>query len=29
MVVMERLGVTHAFAFDTDFEEFGTIIRVP
>ena len=28
-VVMERLGVTHAFAFDTDFEEFGTIIRVP
>ena len=28
-VVMERLGVTHAFAFDTDFEEFGTIVRVP
>jgi len=26
---LERLGVTHAFAFDTDFEEFGTIIRVP
>jgi predicted nucleic acid-binding protein len=28
-VVMERLGITHAFAFDTDFEEFGTIVRVP
>jgi len=27
--VMERLGITHAFAFDTDFEEFGTIVRVP
>ena len=24
---MERLGITHAFAFDTDFEEFGTIVR--
>ena len=28
-VVMERLGITHAFAFDSDFEEFGTIVRVP
>jgi uncharacterized protein len=28
-VVMERLGVTHAFAFDRHFEEFGTVIRVP
>jgi len=28
-VMMERLGVTHAFAFDTHFEEFGTIVRVP
>lgn len=28
-VVMERLRITHAFAFDTDFEEFGTIVRVP
>ena len=28
-VIMERLGITHAFAFDTDFEEFGTIVRVP
>ena len=28
-VVMERLGITRAFAFDTDFEEFGTIVRVP
>jgi len=27
--IMERLGVTHAFAFDTHFEEFGTIVRVP
>ena len=27
--IMERLGITHAFAFDTDFEEFGTITRVP
>jgi predicted nucleic acid-binding protein len=28
-VVMQRLGVTHAFAFDSHFEEFGTIVRVP
>lgn len=28
-VVMQRLGVTHAFAFDRHFEEFGTVIRVP
>ena len=28
-VIMERLGITHAFAFDTHFEEFGTIVRVP
>jgi predicted nucleic acid-binding protein len=28
-VVMERLGVTHAFAFDRHFEQFGTIVRVP
>lgn len=28
-VVMERLGITHAFAFDTHFEQFGMIIRVP
>ena len=28
-VVMERLGITRAFAFDTDFEQFGTIVRVP
>jgi uncharacterized protein len=28
-VVMQRLSVTHAFAFDRHFEEFGTIIRVP
>ena len=28
-VVIERLGVTHAFAFDRHFEEFGTVIRVP
>ena len=27
--VMERLGITRAFAFDTHFEEFGTVIRVP
>ena len=27
--IMERLGITHAFAFDTHFEEFGTIVRVP
>jgi predicted nucleic acid-binding protein len=28
-VIMERLGVTHAFAFDGHFDEFGTVIRVP
>jgi predicted nucleic acid-binding protein len=28
-VVMQRLSVTHAFAFDRHFEEFGTVIRVP
>jgi hypothetical protein len=28
-VIMERLGVTHAFAFDRHFEEFGTVIRLP
>lgn len=27
--IMDRLQITHAFAFDTDFEEFGTITRVP
>jgi predicted nucleic acid-binding protein len=27
--IMERLGITHAFAFDTHFKEFGNIIRVP
>jgi predicted nucleic acid-binding protein len=28
-VVMQRLGVTQAFAFDSHFEEFGTVVRVP
>jgi uncharacterized protein len=28
-VLIERLGVTHAFAFDRHFEEFGKVIRVP
>jgi uncharacterized protein len=28
-VIMEGLGITHAFAFDTHFEEFGTVVRVP
>ena len=28
-VVMERLGITHAFAFDSHFEQFGTVVRVP
>jgi len=27
--VMARLHIAQAFAFDTDFEEFGTIVRVP
>jgi hypothetical protein len=28
-VVMQRLGITHAFAFDRHFEEFGTVVGVP
>ncbi len=28
-VVIERLSITHAFAFDIHFEQFGTVIRVP
>ena len=28
-VVIERLGMTHAFAVDNHFEQFGTVIRVP
>jgi predicted nucleic acid-binding protein len=28
-VVIERLSITHAFAFDMHFEQFGTVIRVP
>ena len=28
-VLMERLRITHAFAFDSHFEQFGTVIRVP
>jgi hypothetical protein len=28
-VVMERLGITYAFAFDNHFEQFGTVVRVP
>jgi predicted nucleic acid-binding protein len=28
-VIMERLRMTHAFAFDSHFEQFGTVIRVP
>ena len=28
-VVIDRLAITHAFAFDHHFEEFGTVIRVP
>jgi hypothetical protein len=28
-VVVQRLSVTHAFAFDRHFEEFGSVIRVP
>ncbi len=27
--IMERLEITLAFAFDSHFEEFGTIVRVP
>ena len=29
VVIMERLRLTHAFAFDGHFEQFGTVIRVP
>lgn len=28
-VVMERLGVSEAFAFDHHFDQFGTVTRVP
>ena len=28
-VIIERLRITHAFAFDGHFEQFGTVIRVP
>src|SRR5439155_8730994 len=28
-VIMERLRMTQAFAFDSHFEQFGTVIRVP
>jgi len=28
-VMIERLGITYAFAFDVHFEQFGTVIRVP
>ncbi len=28
-VVIERLCITHAFAFDRHFDQFGTVIRVP
>jgi predicted nucleic acid-binding protein len=28
-VIMERLGIAHAFAFDSHFEQFGTVVRVP
>ena len=28
-VVIERLGIAQAFAFDRHFEEFGTVVRVP
>lgn len=28
-VIMERLRIAHAFAFDSHFEQFGTVIRVP
>jgi predicted nucleic acid-binding protein len=27
--VMERLGIIHAFAFDSHFDEYAGIIRVP
>jgi predicted nucleic acid-binding protein len=28
-VIIERLRITHAFAFDGHFEQFGAVIRVP
>lgn len=28
-VVIERLGIVQAFAFDIHFEQFGTVVRVP
>jgi predicted nucleic acid-binding protein len=28
-VIMERLRITQAFAFDSHFEQFGTVLRVP
>lgn len=28
-VVMEQLGITHAFVFDRDFESYGRFIKVP
>jgi len=28
-VIMERLGISHAFAFDRHFDEYPGIIRVP
>lgn len=28
-VVMERLQISQAFAFDSHFEQFGTVVRVP
>jgi len=28
-VIMERLRITLAFAFDSHFEQFGTVVRVP
>jgi hypothetical protein len=28
-VVMRRLGITHAFTFDEDFEQTGKFVRVP
>jgi len=28
-IIMERLGITHAFAFDSHFDEYPGLIRVP
>jgi len=28
-VVIEKLGITHAFSFDQDFRQFGTVVVVP